>query len=125
MKTKGEIEAEISRAIVQFEIDYMGRGPKESRTHIIEDMVIVRLKGVLTPAEEQLTKTIDGKELVKKMRATLIDKARALLYQVVGDITGSKIMDLHTDISLDSGERVFVFVLETNLEKALLRKRDP
>jgi uncharacterized protein YbcI len=125
MKTKGEIEAEISRAIVQFEIDYMGRGPKESRTHIIEDMVVVRLKGVLTPAEEQLTKTVDGKELVKKMRATLIDKARVLLYQVVGDITGSKIMDLHTDISLDSGERVFVFVLETNLEKALLRKRDP
>ena len=125
MKTKGEIEAEISRAIVQFEIDYMGRGPKESRTHIIEDMVVVRLKGVLTPAEEQLTKTIDGKELVKKMRATLIDKARLLLYQVVGDITGSRIMDLHTDISLDSGERLFVFVLETNLEKALPRKRDP
>jgi uncharacterized protein YbcI len=124
MKTKGEIEAEISCAIVQFEIDYMGRGPKESRTHIIEDMVVVRLKGVLTPAEEQLTKTIDGKELVKKMRATLIDKARVLLYQVVGDITGSRIMDLHTDISLDSGERVFVFVLETNLEKALPRKRD-
>jgi uncharacterized protein YbcI len=125
MKTKGEIEAEISRAIVQFEIDYMGRGPKESRTHIIEDMVVVRLKGVLTPAEEQLTKTSDGRELVKKMRATLIDKARALLYQVVGDITGSKIMDLHTDISLDSGERVFVFVMETNLEKALPRRRDP
>jgi uncharacterized protein YbcI len=125
MKTKGEIEAEISRAIVQFEIDYMGRGPKESRTHIIEDMVVVRLKGVLTPAEEQLTKTSDGRELVKKMRATLIDKARLLLYQVVGDITGCRIMDLHTDISLDSGERVFVFMLETNLEKALPRKRDP
>jgi uncharacterized protein YbcI len=122
MKTKGEIEAEISRAIVQFEIDYMGRGPKEARTYIIEDLVVVRLKGVLTPAEEQLTKTMDGKELVKKMRATLVDKARVLLYQVVGDITGGKIMDLHTDISIDSGERVFVFVLETNLEKALPRK---
>ena len=122
MKTKGEIEAEISRAIVQFEIDYMGRGPKEARTYIIEELVVVRLKGVLTPAEEQLTKTMDGKELVKKMRATLVDKARVLLYQVVGDITGSKIMDLHTDISIDSGERVFVFVLETNLERALSRK---
>jgi uncharacterized protein YbcI len=122
MKTKGEIEAEISRAIVQFEIDYMGRGPKETRAYIIEDLVVVRLKGVLTPAEEQLTKTLDGKELVKKMRATLVDKARVLLYQVVGDITGSRIIDLHTDISIDSGERVFVFVLETNLEKALSRK---
>jgi uncharacterized protein YbcI len=124
MKTKGEIEAEISRAIVQFEIDYMGRGPKEARTYIIEDLVVVRLKGVLTPAEEQLTKTIDGKELVKKMRATLIDKARVLLYQVVGDIAGNQVIDLHTDVSTDSGERVFVFVLETNLEKVLPRKRD-
>ena len=125
MKTKGEIEAEISRAIVQFEIDYMGRGPKETCAYIVEDMVIVRLKGVLTPAEEQLTKSIDGKELVKKMRSTLIDKARPLLYQVVGDITGTKILDLHTDISTESGERVFVFALENNLEKTLARKKDP
>ena len=124
MKTKGEIEAEISCAIVQFEIDYMGRGPKEARVHIVEDLVVVRLKGVLTPAEEQLTKSIDGKELVKKMRATLIDKARPLLYRVVGDITGTKIIDLHTDISTESGERVFVFALENNLEKTLARKRD-
>ncbi len=123
MKTKGEIEAEISRAIVQFEIDYMGRGPKEARVYIVEDLVVVRLKGVLTPAEEQLTKSIDGKDLVKKMRATLIDKARPLLYQVVGDITGAKILDLHTDISTESGERVFVFSLDNNLQKSLARNK--
>jgi uncharacterized protein YbcI len=122
MKTKGEIEAAISYAIVQFEIDYMGRGPKETRTHIVEDLVIVRLKGVLTPAEEQLTKSAEGKDLVKKMRSTLIEKARPLLYQVIGDITGTKILDLHTDISTESGERVFVFALENNLEKTLARK---
>lgn len=124
MKTKGEIEAEISRAIVQFEIDYMGRGPKEARTHIIEDMIVVRLNGVLTPAEEQLTKTVDGKELVKKMRSTLIDKARPLLNRVVGDIAGAKIAELYTDVSTESGQRIFVFVLESNLEKVLPRKRD-
>lgn len=124
MKTKGEIEAKISRAIVEFEIDYMGRGPKETRVHIVEDLVVVRLKGVLTPAEEQLAKSIDGKDLVKKMRSTLIDKARPLLYQVVGDITGTKILDLYTDISTESGERFFVFVLENNLEKTLARKKD-
>ena len=123
MKTKGEIEAEISRAIVQFEIDYMGRGPKEARVYIVEDLVVVRLKGVLTPAEEQLTKSIDGKDLVKKMRATLIDKARPLLYQVVGDITGTKILDLHTDISTESGERVFVFSLDNNWQKSLARNK--
>ena len=123
MKTKGEIEAEISRAIVQFEIDYMGRGPKEARVYIVEDLVVVRLKGVLTPAEEQLTKSIEGKDLVKKMRATLIDKARPLLYQVVGNITGAKILDLHTDISTESGDRVFVFSLDNNRQKSLARDK--
>ena len=124
MKTKGEIEAQISQAIVQFEIDYMGRGPREARSHVIEDMVVVRLKGVLTPAEQQLTKSVDGGELVKKMRAMLIEKAKPLLYQVVDDITGTKIIDLHTDISTISGERVLVFTLETNLEKLLPRKKE-
>ena len=125
MKTKGEIEAEISRAMVQFEIDYMGRGPKEAATHIVSDMVLVRLKGVLTPAEQQLTQTADGGELVKKMRSTLIEKARPLLDRVVGDITASRVIDLHTDISTSSGERMFVFTLESDLEKTLPRKKGP
>jgi uncharacterized protein YbcI len=124
MKTKGEIEAEITRALVQFELDYMGRGPKEAATHVVEDMVLVRLKGVLTPAEQQLTETADGGELVKKMRSTLIEKARFLLYQVVGDITGGKIVDLHTDISTSTGERIFVFILERDLEKTLSPKKN-
>jgi uncharacterized protein YbcI len=124
-KSKGEIEAEISQAIVQFEIDYMGRGPKEARTHIIEDMVVVRLKGVLTPAEEQLSKSTEGGELVKKMRSTLVEKAKPLLYQVVNDITGTKVVDLHTDISTASGERFFVFSLERDLETQLPRRKGP
>lgn len=123
MKTKGEIEAEISQAIVQFELDYMGRGPKESRCYIFDDLVLVRLKGVLTPAEQQLTKTNDGGELVKKMRATLIDKAKPLLFQVVGDITRGKVIDLHTDISTTSGERVFVFSLDQSLESVLTKRK--
>ena len=124
MKTKGEMEAEISRAMVQFEIDYMGRGPKEARTHIIEDMVLVRLRGVMTPAEQQLTKSPDGVELIKKMRSTLIENAKPLLYQVVGDIAGAKIVSLHTDISTVLGERVMVFVLESDLEKQITRKKE-
>jgi uncharacterized protein YbcI len=50
------------------------------------------------------------------MRAMLIDKAKPLLYQVVSDIVGIKVLDLHTDISTSSQERVFVFVLERPLD---------
>ncbi len=123
MKTIGELEAQISEAMVQFEIDYMGRGPKETRSHIIEDMVLVRLQGVLTKAEEQLAKSADGVELIRKVRSTLVENGKPLLYQVIDDITGVKGLDLHTDISTATGERVFVFTLDSNLEKTLPRKK--
>jgi uncharacterized protein YbcI len=123
MKNKGEIEAEICAAMVRFEIDYMGRGPEECRTRIIEDMMLIRLIGVLTPAERQLTKISDGVELIKRMRSTLIENARPLLFQVIGDITGAKVMGMYTDISAVAGERIIVFILDRELEKTLPRKK--
>ena len=125
MKKRGEIEAEISEAMVKFEIEYMGRGPKEVRAHIIEDMVLVRLKGVLTQAEQQLTRSPDGVELIKKVRSTLIEGAKPILFQVSGDITEAKAIGLHTDISTVSGERIIVFTLGKNLGSLLPRKKDP
>ena len=115
MKTKGQLESEISDAITRFEKDYMGRGPLETRTMLIEDMVVVRLRGVLTPAERQLTTTenpLEGLRLVKRMRMELIETARPLLDAVIEQITGSPVVSLHTDISVNTGERLIIFVLK-------------
>lgn len=124
-KTKGEIEAAISEAIVHFEIDYMGRGPKETRSYIVEDVILVRLKGMLTPAEQQLTKTADGVELIKRMRSTIIDNARAEFSRVITNATGVAVRDILTDISTDTGERIFLFILDRNLGRELARKVNP
>lgn len=75
-KTKGQVEAEISNALIQFEKDYLGRGPQETRAFIIEDMILVRLKGVLTPAEQQLAKNVEGTNLIKKIRSNLLEQGR-------------------------------------------------
>lgn len=114
MKTKGQLEAEINEALTNFEKEYMGRGPLETRTMIIDDMVVVRLYGVLTPAERQLMKSenpLEGLRLVKRMRMELIENARPLLDAVVEQITGASIISLHTDISTNTGERIIIFVL--------------
>jgi uncharacterized protein YbcI len=113
-KTKGQLEAEISDAIVRFELDYMGRGPEEARTYLVEDLVVVRLRGVLTPAERQLggqDGTPQGRELVKQVRRELIEKARPLLETIIADITGQAVRSVHTDISTMTGERIIVFSL--------------
>jgi uncharacterized protein YbcI len=113
-KTKGETEAEISEALIKFEREYMGRGPEEARTYIIDDLVIVRLRGVLTPAEKHLVKSEaagHGRSLIKQVRMELLEKARPLLEVLIKDITGQNIKSLHTDISTVTGERIIVFSL--------------
>jgi uncharacterized protein YbcI len=114
--TKGQIESKISEAIIKFEKDYMGRGPVETRTFLIEDLVVVRLKGVLTPAEERLAKTKDGAEIIKKTRALLIEEAKEILSGMIHEITGIKVISLHTDVSTKTGERIIVFTLKKKID---------
>ena len=115
-KSKGQIEADISEALIKFEKEYMGRGPEETKTYIIDDMVIIRLKRVLTQAEQQLAESNDettGRTLIKRVRTELLEKARPLLEQIIMNLTAKKVKSLHTDISTVTGERVIIFTLES------------
>lgn len=122
MKTKGQIEAEISNAMTKFELEYMGRGPKEVKTYIIDDMVFIRLKGVLTDAERQLTKNQEGRELIKKVRASLLENAKDLLSRVIKDIVGVDVISMHTDISTQTGERIIIFILTETIDRHIHEK---
>jgi uncharacterized protein YbcI len=114
MKTQGEIEAAICAGINCFEKDYMGRGPKEIHAYLIHDLVVVRLKGVLTVAEHQLATSLPtgkGRDLLKQVRIHLIETARPVLETMVQEVTGRKVVSLHHDISTSTGEEVVVFTL--------------
>lgn len=116
MNLRRQKEREISQALIKFEKDFMGRGPLDSRAFIIDDLVIVRLKGVLTPAEHKLADTVEekrGRYLIKQMRQELIERGRSLLDTVIHDILQVPVLSLHTDISTKTGERIIVFTLET------------
>lgn len=115
MKSRRETERDISQAIVRFEKEFMGRGPLETKAFIIDDMVLVRLKNVLTPAEIKLAESEEGQRgryLIKQMRQELIERGRPLLDAVIKDVLGVNVVSLHTDISAKTGERVIVFTLE-------------
>lgn len=114
LKTRGEIEAAICKGMANFELEYMGRGPKEIRTHLIEDILIVRLQGVLTAAEQNLVAELaadKGRDLLKQVRSQLIEIARPKLEELVEDITGVKPISLHHDICTVTGEEFVVFTL--------------
>jgi len=115
-KTKGQLESEICEALIRFEKEYMGRGPLETKAYIIDDMVLVRLKNVLTQAELRLADAGDrknGRELIKRVRIALLEQGRSLLEASVQAILGTRVKSLHTDISTVTGERVILFSLES------------
>jgi uncharacterized protein YbcI len=105
--------------MVRFEKEHMGRGPLETKTYLIDDMIIVRLKGVLTRAEHALVKSdrsVRARELIKQVRIELIENGRNLLDEMIRNITRRKIRSLHTDISTETGERLIVFTLDKPIE---------
>ncbi len=115
--TKGESETAIRNAVIKFEQEFMGRGPTEVKAFILRDMVVVRLKGVLTPAERQLAKNAEGVDMVKRMRQNLISQGRERLCSQIS-ATGVEVTGLFTDIETHSGERMIVFTLESDLDNS-------
>lgn len=114
MKSQGEMEAAICEGISRFEQEFMGRGPKDVRAHLIGNLLVVRLQGVLTAAEQHLVKTVQpekGRDLLKQVRTQLIETARPVLEALVQSVTGVAAMSLHHDISTVTGEEVVLFTL--------------
>jgi len=114
MKTQGEIEAAVCEGMSRFEQEFMGRGPKDIRAHLIEDLLVVRLQGVLTAAEQHLVKSLPaekGRDLLKQVRTHLLETARPLMEAMIREITGMKVLSMHHDISTVTGEEVVIFTL--------------
>ncbi len=114
-KTRGQLEAEFTTAIIKFEKEYLGRGPLEARSFFVQDMILVRLRGVLTLAELKLAENREGQTLVKETRRQLFESSRQLLDDIVRDTLGCEPVSLHTDMSTKTGERIIVITVDIDL----------
>lgn len=115
MKTQGEIEAVICAGMSRFELEHMGRGPKDVHAFLIGDLLVVRLQGVLTAAEQYLVRTLPserGRDLLKEVRCQLVETARPLMEAMIGECTGTNVVSLHHDFSTTTGEEIVVFTLD-------------
>ncbi len=110
-------EVAISDEMMAFQHEFVGRGPDRIRTRIVEDLVIVRSFGVLTPAEKQLAKSFEGRRLIKAMRQHVLEAGRSVLESIVQKHTGARVVSVHSDISTKSGEWLDVFVLDRTIEE--------
>lgn len=117
--TTGQIEDSIAKAVTKFYAQTLGHGPKETRVYILEDMVIIRLKGRLLPLEEKLLEGKEGIGLVKNIREMLHEILTKNLSKIVKNITQHEVTSSHSDISTKTGEMLEIFILDTNYQSEL------
>ena len=116
-KSQGQVEAEFTKAVIKFEKEYLGRGPLEVHTVFVQDMILVRLRGILSPAENKLAENREGQALIKETRRQLFESSRPLIEAFIREITGCNLISLHTDMSARTGERVVVLTVDTDLNE--------
>ena len=116
-KTKGAIEAEISKAFTHWEKNYLGRGSVSVKSDILRDMIIVSLRGILTPAEYSVCEDKEGLLSVKENRKSLVESGVEELKEIIFTITGFEVLSFHTDLSTRSGERIMVFKLSGDCQQ--------
>lgn len=114
--SKRELEDRISKLLTQWEKEYLGRGSIVVKTDIVRNMMISVLRGVLTPAEQQLALTLEGLLSVKRMRSDLVESGVEHLKGLIAECAGATVVSFFTDISTRSGERVMVFQFDRTIE---------
>jgi len=119
--TKGQTEAKISEAVSAFEISYMGRGPKEIKTTICQDLIIIRLKGFLSQVEKKLAESSQGVELLKQVRTSLFESAREYFEMQITEVVDIGIVSLHSDVSTRTGEKIIIITLAEDLENSFCK----
>lgn len=119
--TKGQIEAKISEAISKFEIEHMGRGPEKIRTVILEDLILIRLKGFLSKSEKSLAQNKEGIDLIKKVRIALFENARESLEEAVKSVLDVNIISTYSDVSTKTGEKIIGIVVDQNIEEKFIK----
>lgn len=115
--TKGQIESKLSEAISKFEVEQMGRGPKQIKTIIVQDMIIVRIHGFFSVGEKTLSDKKEGLELIKRLRTALFESSKDLLEEQIKEIIQMPIVDMYSDVSIESGEKIIIIIVNENLEK--------
>ena len=112
--TQAESEAAICDGIIRFQEEYLGWRSEQVNVHFIKDLLVVRIRGVLTLAERQLSKSTTpekGRDLVKQTRKQLLELARPMLESLVHEAVGVKVLSMHHDISTVTGEEMVIFTV--------------
>lgn len=109
------VEETIGNALTRLMKQQVGRGPENLKVYLIDDMILLRLKNVLTAAEAQVAATPEGRRLVEQFRTSLLDAWRAMLLTLVAQAVGAQVVCIHSDLDTAADHLVIIIVLDRKI----------
>ncbi|MBA2516118.1 MAG: DUF2294 family protein [Solirubrobacterales bacterium] len=89
--------AQLSNAIVQVQKEYWGKGPDRAKSYLLDDFLLVVLRGGLTKAEETMLDVGEG-DRVRDFRQTWQNRAAARYIGLIEELTGRKVVTYQSQI---------------------------
>ncbi|MBU4376682.1 MAG: DUF2294 domain-containing protein [Candidatus Omnitrophica bacterium] len=116
IKPKQDVEATICKKLTRILKEQIGEQVETATAEVAGDIIIVRFKGVLPPAERMMAKKEDGMELIKELKEKLIENIKPLLEKTIKELTGTEVIDTHSSFNPETGERIEIFTLSKDLK---------
>ena len=97
----------------------MGRGPKDIKTKIIQNHILIVIDGFLSQSEQKLADSNQGIKLIKDMRKALFENTRDQLHELIKEIVNVRVISTHSDVSTKTGEKVIVLTVDCDIEERI------
>ena len=110
------MEQQIAQAASAFEQQRTGHTPKSVNVVLNEDMLVIALRGALSPAEKTLAKTSAGIAQLQEFHRQLFANASESLRQEIKRITGVEVREATAEVEPSTGTVVGVFTSGTTVQ---------
>ena len=115
-KSRQEIESAVAEAMTKFLRKQMGERAAGVITEVASDAIIVRVKGIMPPAERYLIKNQEGMKLLKELKEKLIERAKPLLEAMIKNLIDAEVVDIYSSFNPASNEHIEIFTLDRSFD---------
>jgi uncharacterized protein YbcI len=112
---RNSMEVEFANFISSFIKENLGRGPRDIRVKLMENMLVFFVTGILSPMEKNILKSKDGKRVVLEARRMYIDNSNSERIPEFERIAGAKVLEHYEAWNLEKDSAVGVVVFERDI----------
>ena len=112
--------AQISNEMVRAQKTYFGRGPERARSYILDDFLLIVMRGGLLPVERTM---LDGgkQDTVRQYRQAFENEMTATLIGKMEELTGRTILTYQSQILFDPDIVIEIFFFDQSGTREQIR----